>query len=312
MASLLEGKVALVTGAGHGIGRGHALELAKHGAKVVVNDLGSSVRGEGAGRDADEVVSIIEKRGGTAIADYGDVGDEEQAGAMVQRGIDQWGQIDIVVNNAGIVRDRAIWNMEAGDYDLVMRVHVRGTWLTSRAAARHWRERAKSGSGSGSTGGKVSGRIINTISGAGLLGNFGQTNYATAKAAIMGLTQTLSLELGSIGVTVNAIGPGAVTRLSAGVSGSEAREPDDYEGEEWSALNPAMSSPVVAWLASDEADFVSGQCIRAMRNHIYLMQGWTEIKTLDNGGKYWDATTLGRLMETELFGTRAPGLRLGS
>src|SRR4051794_9297500 len=267
MAALLEGKVALVTGAGHGIGRGHALELAKQGAKVVVNDLGSSVAGEGAGRDADEVVALIEKRGGTAIADYGDVGDEAQADAMVAAGINQWGKLDIVVNNAGIVRDRAIWNMEVSDYDLVMRVHLRGSWLISRAAARHWRARSKA------EGGKVNGRIINTVSGAGLLGNFGQTNYATAKAGIMGLTLTLSLELSSIGVTVNAIGPGAVTRLSAGVSGSAAREPDEYEGEEWSPLNPAMSSPVVAWLASDEAQFVSGQCIRAMRNQIHLMEG---------------------------------------
>ncbi|MCU1344058.1 MAG: short-chain dehydrogenase [Acidimicrobiia bacterium] len=307
MAGLLDGKVALVTGAGHGIGRGHALELAKQGAKVIVNDLGSSVRGEGAGRDADEVVALIEKRGGTAIADYGDVGDEAQAEAMVAAGINQWGQLDIVVNNAGIVRDRAIWNMEADDWDLVMRVHVRGTWLTSRAASRHWRDRSKAAGGA-----KVPGRIINTISGAGLLGNFGQSNYATAKAAIMGLTLTLSVELASIGATVNAIGPGAVTRLSAGVSNTAAREPDEYDGEEWSPLNPAMSSPVVAWLASDEASAVSGQCIRAMRNHIYLMQGWTEAKTLDNGGQYWDATKLGRLFETDVFGTRAPGLRLGS
>src|ERR1700744_4510751 len=183
MSSLLEGKVALVTGAGHGIGRAHALELASHGATVVVNDLGSSVSGEGNGRDADVVVGLIAARGGKAIADYGDVGDEDQVEGMVAKAFDEFGHLDIVVNNAGIVRDRAIWNMSAADFDLVMRVHVRGTWLVSRAVAKRWRAIAKS------DGGSVYGRIINTTSGAGLLGNFGQTTYGPAKAAIRGRTQ---------------------------------------------------------------------------------------------------------------------------
>jgi NAD(P)-dependent dehydrogenase (short-subunit alcohol dehydrogenase family) len=302
--ALLEGKIALVTGAGHGIGRGHALELARQGAKVVVNDLGTSVSGEGSGRDADTVVDMIRGRGGEAVADYGDVGDEAAADAMVSRAEQEWGRLDIVVNNAGIVRDRAIWNMPVEDFDAVMRVHVRGTWLVSRAAARYWREQARAGEA-------VAGRIINTVSGAGLLGNFGQSNYATAKAAIMGLTLTLSLELASIGVTVNAIGPGAVTRLSAGVSGGVPREPDEYGADEFDPLNPAMSAPVVAWLASDSASEVSGQCIRAMRTEIHLMQGWTEARTIDNGGAYWDAEKLSRRMSTEIFGTRARGLSLG-
>ena len=198
MSALLTGKVALVTGAGHGIGRGHELELARQGAAVVVNDLGSSVAGEGQGRDADVVVDIIRAAGGSAVADYGDVGDEEQADAMVQRAHDEFGKLDIVVNNAGIVRDRAIWNMSAADFDLVMRVHLRGSWLTSRAAATRWRAAAKAGDG------KIYGRIINTTSGSGLLGHFGQSNYSAAKAAIVGLTQTLSLELAGIGVTANA------------------------------------------------------------------------------------------------------------
>ena len=303
---LLDGKVALVTGSGHGIGRAHALELAKQGARVVVNDLGSSASGEGSGRDADRVVEIIATRGGEAVADYGDVGDEAQAAAMVARAVETWGRLDVVVNNAGIVRDRAVWNMDVDDFDLVMRVHVRGTWLVSRAAARHWRDLAKQ------QGAPVGGRIVNTVSGAGLLGNFGQSNYATAKAAIMGLTLTLSLELAGIGVTVNAIGPGAVTRLSAGVSGGQdPKEPDEYDPAGFDPLNPAMSSPVVAWLASDQAGHVSGQCIRAMRTQIHLMRGWTEAVTIDNGGAYWDAEKLGRRMEAELFGTRAPGLSLG-
>src|SRR6202035_826386 len=212
MTGLLDGKIALVTGAGHGIGRGHALELAKHGATVIVNDLGTSLSGEGTGKVADEVVAIIESRGGTAVSDFSDVGNEEQVDLAVERAYSQLGRLDIVVNNAGIVRDKAIWNMSADDFDLVMRVHVRGSWLVCRAAARHWRAPAPQHDG------RAPGRIINTISGAGLQGNFGQSNYATAKAAIMGLTLTLSLELASIGVTANLIGPGALTRISATVS----------------------------------------------------------------------------------------------
>ncbi|MGD9792986.1 MAG: SDR family NAD(P)-dependent oxidoreductase [Acidimicrobiia bacterium] len=302
---LLDGKVALVTGAGHGIGRGHALELAKQGAKVVVNDLGGNQHGEGASRDADVVVDIIRARGGEAVADYGNVSSEADAQAMVDRGIEEWGRLDIVVNNAGIVRDKSIWNMPVEDFDLVMNVHVKGTWLTTRAAARHWREVAKA------NGGKTYGRIINTISGAGLEGNFGQSNYATAKAAIMGLTLTTSVELASIGVTVNAIGPGAVTRLSAGVSGGAMPKEADELEDEFSLLSPGMSSPVVAWMASDEAANVSGQCIKVMRTTLQWMQGWTPIVTIDNGGKYWDATTVGKRIETDVFKTRAPGLRMG-
>jgi NAD(P)-dependent dehydrogenase (short-subunit alcohol dehydrogenase family) len=302
---LLSGKIALVTGAGHGIGRGHALELAKHGATVIVNDLGSSVHGEGSGRDADVVADLIKARGGSAFVDYGDVGDEEQAEAMVARAFEEFGRLDILVNNAGIVRDKAIWNMSANDFDLVMRVHVRGSWLTSRAAAQRWREQAKA------NGGKVYGRVINTTSGAGLLGNFGQTNYATAKAALVGLSLTLNLELASIGVTVNVIGPGGLTRLSAGLTGADPIEPGEGDENEFHPKDPSLCCPVVAWLASDEAGHVSGQVIRAMGEKIYLMGGWTEERTISNGGKRWDAEKLGALFATDLFGTRAPGLRMG-
>jgi len=305
MAALLEGRTALVTGAGHGIGQAHALELARHGACVVVNDLGSSVSGEGSGRDADRVADAIGAMGGTAVADYGDVGDETAAEAMVARAVDAWGRLDILVNNAGIVRDRAIWNMEANDFDAVMRVHVRGSWLTCRAAARHWRECAKSGDA-------VAGRIINTTSGAGLRGNFGQSNYATAKAALTGLTMTLSVELASIGCTANLIGPGALTRLSATTGLPEPTEPLDLDPDDWSQFDPRISSPAVAWLASEASAGVSGQCFRVMGEHLHWMQGWREQVTISNGGRHWDATTLARTLETDVFGTRAPGLRLGS
>ena len=227
MPRLLEDKVAVVTGAAHGIGRGHALELARHGAKVVVNDLGTSVRGEGTGRDADEVVELIGKSDGAAVADYSDIADEEQAGALIERAVERFGRVDVLVNNAGIGRDKAVWNMSVADFDAVLRVHVRGSWLMTHFAARHWRSRAEAGE-------RFTGRVINTTSGAGLSGNFGQSNYATAKAAIVGLTLTTSLELYRYGVTVNAIGPGGMTRLTATMAaGLEAFEPDQLAPDDY-------------------------------------------------------------------------------
>ncbi|MFF3574820.1 SDR family NAD(P)-dependent oxidoreductase [Nocardia jiangxiensis] len=306
MSGLLDGKVALVTGSGHGIGRGHALELAKHGATVIVNDLGTSLAGEGTGKVADDVVAIIESRGGKAISDFSDVGDEAQVDALVERAYAELGRLDIVVNNAGIVRDRAIWNMSADDFDLVMRVHVRGSWLTTRAVARKWREESKA------SGSKVYGRIINTTSGAGLLGHFGQTNYSAAKAAIVGLTQTSSLELASIGATVNAISPGGRTRMSATMAGSApAIEPDERGEDEFDPKDPSLGSPVVAWLASPEAGHVSGQVIKALGENIQLLKAWSPVAVVSNGGKRWDANKLGGIFATDVFNTRAAGLRMG-
>jgi NAD(P)-dependent dehydrogenase (short-subunit alcohol dehydrogenase family) len=301
---MLDGKVAIVTGAGHGIGRGHALELAKHGAKVVVNDLGGSVTGEGIGRDADLTVDIIRERGGEAVANYADVSDYDQAGEMVAQAVDAFGKLDVLVNNAGIVRDGTIFNMSVEDFDAVIKVHLRGTWAPAKHAALHWRARNKE------TGQKVGGRLINTVSGAGLVGNFGQSNYAPAKAAIASLTQTLSLELYKIGVTVNAVGPAAATRITATMPGAPpVIEPDDVPEDEWNRMDPAVSSPLVAWLASDEADHVTGQIIRAVAENIILMQGWTDGPTINNGGKRWDATKLGMQLATDVFHTRTPGLR---
>jgi NAD(P)-dependent dehydrogenase (short-subunit alcohol dehydrogenase family) len=299
---MLDGKVAVVTGAGHGIGRGHAMELAKHGAKVVVNDLGGSERGEGSGTAAEDTVELIADRGGIATPNFADVSDYDQSGAMVQQAIDEFGQLDILVNNAGIVRDAAIWNMQVDDWDAVMKVHVRGTWCPSHHASKHWRQRAK--------GGPLRARIVNTTSGAGLGGNFGQTGYATAKAAIVGLTLTLAQELYKTGVTVNCIGPAGLTRITATMPGSgEAFEPDEIPEGEWNEMDPKNSSPVVAWLASDDAQHVTGQVIRVIHDRIIWMQGWTEKKWVSSGGKAWDAEQLASIMATEIFGSRHPGMR---
>ncbi len=300
---MLDGKVAIVTGSGHGIGRGHAMELAKHGAKVVVNDLGGSVTGEGAGRAADETVQLIVDKGGEASANYGNVADHDQCGELVQQAIDTYGKLDIVVNNAGIVRDAAIWNMPVDDFDAVMAVHVRGTWSLSHFAAKYFREQAKAGAG-------IAGRIINTTSGAGLGGNFGQSNYATAKAAIAGLTLTLAQELAASGVTVNCIGPAGLTRITATMPGAgEAFEPDAVAEGEFHPMDPKNSSPLVAWLASDQAGYVNGQIIRCLYDQIILMKGWSEKVVIESGNKPWDATKLGARMASEVFGVAPTGLK---
>ena len=300
---MLDGKVAIVTGAGHGIGRGHALELAKHGASVVVNDLGGSERGDGASKAADVTVGLVHERGGVAVANYGDVSDHDQCGELVQQAVDTYGRLDIVVNNAGIVRDAAIWNMSVDDFDLVLRVHLRGTWSMSHHAARYFRARSKAGE-------PVAGRIINTTSGAGLTGNFGQTSYATAKAAIVGLTLTLAQELASSGVTVNAVGPSGLTRITATMPGMpESFEPDEIGDDDFHPMDPANASPLVAWLASDDAGYVNGQVIRSLDDRIIWMQGWRERKTISNDEKKWDANKLTARMGGEVFGVQPAGLR---
>ncbi|MCU0268100.1 MAG: SDR family NAD(P)-dependent oxidoreductase [Acidimicrobiales bacterium] len=300
---LLDGRVAIVTGAGHGIGRGHALELAKEGATVLVNDLGTSLKGEGQGRDADLTVNLIRERGGTAEANYEDVADFEGAGRMVAQAVDSFGRLDILVNNAGIARDATIWGMGESDWDSVIRVHLKGTFAPTHHAVSHWRALSKAGQD------VSTGRIVNTTSGAGLVGNFGQANYTAAKAGIAAFTMTVSLEVFSMGVTCNAIGPAGATRMAASIPGAgiEAREPDEFE--EWDPMDPSLSSPVVAWLASDKAAHVTGQVIRAVKDEIVLMQPWSNGPTIRKAGRRWEAKELTALMNADVFGSRAPGLR---
>ena len=296
-----DGKVAIITGAGGGLGKQHALLLASRGARVVVNDVGGSVAGEGSDRGpAEAAAEEIRRLGGEAVSDNHSVSTPEGGEAIVQTAIDAFGQVDIVVNNAGILRDKAFQNMAPELLDPVLDVHLKGAFYVTRPAWGRMREQGY-------------GRVVNTSSNAGILGNFGQTNYGPAKAAIVGLTQTLSLELGGIGVTVNAISPGGITRLSGTISGADSvPEPDERTEDEFNPKDPSLASPVVAWLASEQAGYVTGQVIRAIGEDISLMQGWTRKVTVSSGGKRWDATKLGQVMATDIFGTRAPGLRLGS
>jgi NAD(P)-dependent dehydrogenase (short-subunit alcohol dehydrogenase family) len=237
---LLDGRTAIVTGAGRGIGREIALCLAAEGAAVVVNDLGVALDGsEDATDPATEVCRTIEAAGGAAVPDGESVADFAGAGRLVQRAVDTFGGVDVLVNNAGIVRDRSLLKMEESDYDAVIAVHQKGTFNCTRHAAARMKEAGY-------------GRIVNITSSAGLRGNFGQTNYGAAKAAIMGMTCVWALELGRYGITVNAMAPAGLTRMTAGLFGGAEAPPDQ---------DPALNAPLVAFLASEQAGYVNGQVL---------------------------------------------------
>jgi NAD(P)-dependent dehydrogenase (short-subunit alcohol dehydrogenase family) len=281
MSRLLEGRIAVVTGAGRGIGRAHALELARHGAKVVVNDFGVSLAGEksterssGSGSGpAEEVVAEIEALGGEAVANDADVADFDQAAAMVQQAIDTYGGLDILVNNAGFVRDRMLVNTSEEEWDAVIRVHLKGHFAPLRHAGAYWRNEAKEGR-------TRAARVVNTSSGAGLQGSIGQTTYSAAKAGIAAMTLVAAAELGRYGVTVNAIAPVARTRMTEGAFDTSAM-PD-----------PEDNSPVVAWLASVEAGDVTGRVVEVEGGQICLEQGWSHGPKLDVGRR-WAAAEVG-------------------
>ena len=237
---LLKDKVAVVTGAGRGIGRGIALCLAREGAKVVVNDVGCAVDGRGKeGDPAHEVVGEIRAAGGQGVTNYDSVADFQAAANIVKTALDSFGRIDIVVNNAGILRDKTLWKMEEEDFDAVLAVHLKGTFNVTRHAVPHMREQSY-------------GRIINITSSAGLRGNFGQTNYSAAKAGIMGLTLTWAIELGRNNITVNAMAPAGMTRMVGKIPGMEGKPIPPEMGAE-------INAPLVAYLASERAGGVTGQ-----------------------------------------------------
>ncbi|MGH7733475.1 MAG: SDR family NAD(P)-dependent oxidoreductase, partial [Gemmatimonadales bacterium] len=237
---LLQDRVAVVTGAGRGIGRAIALCLADEGASVVVNDVGASLQGTGVEEGpAAEVCAEIAKAGGRAVPNTDSVSDFEAAGRIVAQAVDTFGRIDILVNNAGIVRDRTLVKMDEGDYDAVVAVHQKGTFNCTRHAVPHMKEAGY-------------GRIVNITSSAGLRGNFGQTNYGAAKAAIMGMTFVWALELGRYGITVNAVAPAGLTRMTENLFGGADAPPDQ---------DPALNAPLVAFLASEDASYVNGQVL---------------------------------------------------
>jgi NAD(P)-dependent dehydrogenase (short-subunit alcohol dehydrogenase family) len=266
---LCEGRIVVVTGAGRGIGRAHALEFGRQGAKVVVNDLGSAPDGSGSSASpADDVVAEIGLLGGEAIADYHDVSDWDGAAALIQTAIESFGKLDVLVNNAGILRDRTLANMTEGEWDSVVQVHLKGTAATSHAASVHWRERSKAGE-------QVNGRLINTTSSSGLYATAGQSNYAAAKAGIAALTIVASRELARYGVTANAVYPTAVSRLTEQLFRS--RGLIDEEGGlhgEAATLDPANVSPIVAWLGSTESGEVTGRIFGVRGYRITVAEGW--------------------------------------
>src|SRR5829696_876022 len=262
MAKLCEGRVAIVTGAARGIGREHALSLARYGAKVVVNDLGGNMDGTGADASpAQQVVDEIKGFGGEAVANGDNVASWDGAEAMIRQAIDTFGDLHVVVNNAGILRDRVLANMTEAEWDSVIAVHLKGTFAPSRHAAAYWREQAKAGK-------PVSGRIINTTSVSGIYGNPGQTNYGAAKAGIAAFTTILALEVARYGVTVNAVAPIALTRMTENLG------PAPETDEEREARSPAWIAPIATWLASDEAAGVTGRVFEASGQFLAVAEGW--------------------------------------
>jgi len=283
----LAGRTALVTGAGRGIGREEALLLADHGALVTVNDVDAEA--------AQRVVDEITAAGGSARASSEDVSSWAGAGAAIDGLVEEHGRLDVLVNNAGILRDAMSFSMTEEQWDDVIRVHLRGHAACSHVAGRLWRERAKAGE-------VVSGRIVNTASESGLYGLVGQVNYATAKAGIAAMTVVLARELSKYGVTVNAIAPRARTRMTEAVLGD--LRPAEGEFDEW---DPANVAPVVAWLASDAAADVTGQVFVVNGDKVHLMSGWHRVGRIDNGGERWSTDSLEKL-RSELFGDRSAGL----
>jgi NAD(P)-dependent dehydrogenase (short-subunit alcohol dehydrogenase family) len=268
MARLCEGRVAIVTGAARGVGKEHALGLARHGARVIVNDLGGAVDGTGNDKShAQQVVDEIKAIGGEAVVNGDDVSSWDGAKNMIDQAVETFGTLDVVVNNAGILRDRMLVNMTEDEWDSVIQVHLKGTFAPSRHAASYWRQKSKD------TGEKVNARIINTSSTSGLYGNVGQTNYGAAKAGIAAFTIIAARELGRIGVTVNSISPTAYTRMT-----DTLRE---YTEEDIERRDPRWVSPTIVYLSSAEANDITGRVIQAGNGRVAVCEGWRRGAEID-------------------------------
>ena len=284
MSGICEGRVVIVTGAGRGIGRGHAIEFAAQGAKVVVNDLGGEVDGSGHSTvPAEEVAAELRAMGAQAVANTDDVADAAGARNLVQTALDHFGGLDVLVNNAGMLRDRVLANMTEDEWDAVMRVHLKGTYQPSHVAAQYWRDLAKAGE-------PVDGRIVSTSSGSGLFGNPGQANYAAAKAGIVGFTLVAAKELARYGVTANAIAPAGRTRMTIPLGLGADRDEDLYH---WS--DPENVAPLVVWLGSAASAGVTGQVFEVMGGRIGVIEGFRRGPFVQQEDR-WDPAQLGPIV----------------
>ncbi len=294
MTGICAGRVVIVTGAGRGLGRAHALAFAAEGAKVVVNDLGAEIDGTGGSTGpAGEVVDLIRAGGGEAVANGADVADWAQAEAMIAQAVDAFGTLDVLVNNAGFLRDRMLANMAEDEWDAVIRVHLKGHFAPARAAVQYWRDQTKAEV-------PVEARIINTSSGAGILGSVGQGNYAAAKAGIATLTLNESVEWARYGVTANAIAPAARTRMTEQVFADTMAAPE--EGE-FDAMAPENVSPLVVWLGSLDSAGVTGRMFEVEAGIISVADGWQHGPQVDKGAR-WEPREVGDVVR-DLIG-KAP------
>jgi NAD(P)-dependent dehydrogenase (short-subunit alcohol dehydrogenase family) len=286
MGSLCEGRVVLITGAGRGIGRSEALAFAREGAQVVVSDIGVELDGTGGSSEvAAQVVKEITDFGGEAVAVAADVGDTAGATRAAETALEAFGRLDVIVNNAGILRDKMIFNMDESDFDAVIRVHLKGTWNLSRWGAIYWRDRSKAGEGNDA-------RIINTSSPAGLYGNVGQTNYSPAKAGIAAMTITLARELFRYGVTVNAISPVAQTRMTASIPRSPDRPARTPPPGGENQRDPDYVAPLVVWLGSRESKDVNGKVFEVGAGSVGVAEGWRHGPSEHKESGNWDPNEL--------------------